>query len=304
MRYLDPLKKGFVLIVAALCVAIVNTSPATADGVANNYLREISQYTNSILEFLREPDNIAGVGVSLMEKDTGENSINTVAQESLAQSGWTYNKGQALALELQKQLIADIIGMDISSFSGKDPSVLKKVPNVNDLSYASLLGQPPVENASSDPYTFLKYTSGVYYRLPFIKKWWKGDEEAKDKYRAYFNTITAIKSFGSYVLSQLTFDAALKMNATRAELVSMASSSSWIAQVATEELGRVFRQILLFESQNFVLNTQIDKNLRNMVSLQAMTNTLLINLNALNEKTLTDAAQGGSQGDEQAEDAL
>lgn len=292
MRYLNLLKKLFVLAVAALSIAIVNFKPVNAATMSEYYLQQIAQYTQQILRFLQDPANFAGVGVSLMQQDTGDDTITTKAQQTLAASGWQYTMSQQLVKALQRQLISDIIGKPMEDFSGKTPKILGAIPDVNALSFGSLLGVLPVQDAPFNAYDFVKIASSANTVRPIPSNSWQGNEDAKAKYKNYYNTVTAVESFNGYVLSEMAFQYALKANEMRDQLINMASSSDWIAKVATQELGRVFRQILLFESQNFVLNAQIEKNQRQMVAAQAMTNALLIKFNAINESELIRSAKG------------
>lgn len=292
MRYLHQLKKIFVLSVAALSIAIVNSNPAEAITITENYLQQIAQYTNSILQILQNPENFAGVSVSLIKQDTGDDSITTKAQQSLATLGWKFTQSDALVKSLQIQLMADIAGVTVADFSGKSPKVLVNLPDINDIAYSTTIGLPPVPNAPVEIYNYIKNAAGANTARPVPSSTWQGDEDSKKRYKSYYNTISSIESFGAYVLSELAIQNSLKVSETRNLLITMASSSDWIAKVATQELGRVLREILLFESQNFVLNTQIEKNQRQMVALQAMTNTLLIKANVINESELIRSAKG------------
>ena len=292
MRYIDHLKKMFVLVVAALSISIVQLGPASAATASEYYLYYITQYTYQILQIIQNPANFAGLAVSWMQQDTGDSSITTQAQQNLATTGWSFTKSQLIIKQMQKKVMADILGKPASVFSGDPAPIVLDIPDINEISFSSLIGEPPVEKRSVDFYGYVKNAAGFNTIHPIPDSSWEGNDDAKLKYRNYFNTIISVESFSAYILSQLAINSLLKVNETRDQLVNTVSSSGFIAQIATEELGRVFRQILLFESQNFVLNAQIQKRLDEMVSAQAMTNTLLIKLNEGNEFNLLRAAKG------------
>jgi hypothetical protein len=60
----------------------------------------------------------------------------------------------------------------------------------------------------------------------------------------------------------------------------------------SEKIGYVLRQILLYQSQTFVLMTQIVQLQKQMVSAQVMTNATLVAVNQVNERVLAADAQG------------
>lgn len=292
MKYLDQLKKVFVLMIAALCVSIMSNGSSTAATASEYYLQQISNNTYWMLQTLQNSANLSGFVVSWLAQDTGDDSINTQAQQSLALSGWMFTISQELIKAQQRQIVADIMDRPLSDFDGKNPPILGDVPNVNEISYSSLIGVPPVANKPVDYYGFVKNASAVNSIRPVPDSQWSGGDDAIELYRNYYNTVTSIESFNAYIISQLATDSILKANETRDKLISLATSSEYFAKIATQDLGRVLRQILLFTSQSYVVNAQLQKTLREMVAAQAMTNTMLIKLNELNEQNLANNAKG------------
>jgi hypothetical protein len=110
----------------------------------------------------------------------------------------------------------------------------------------------------------------------------------------YYNTVMAAESFNGYVLANQYAESQTNNGLSQAQLslVTQASSSDWIANVASEQMGMVFRQLLMFESQLYVLMTQMLQTQKQLLIAQAMTNALLIATNQMNEGILASKAQG------------
>lgn len=92
------------------------------------------------------------------------------------------------------------------------------------------------------------------------------------KYQSFYNTITAIESFDIYAISGL----AAQHDVLRNYLIQQATNSKWFEQIATEPLGLVLRQILMYNSQLYVQLDRMLKVQQLQLAAQAMTNTLLI----------------------------
>jgi hypothetical protein len=219
--------------------------------------------------------------------------------------GKNVDKNNLAQIGMQQQLIAAIVNQPIASFSAgtnsPTPAVLGPIPNINDLAYSSMLGYPPVTARNApvfNPTNFINYAGGggFVHALPA-----PGGTAATvanpaiASYKSYYNAVIAIESFNSYVLSGLYADSA---NGTKSNtsiqnaLVAQASNANWIANVASEELGKVLRQILVFESQSYVLMTQLLQTQKQLLTATVMTNTLLIANNRTNECILAAKAQG------------
>jgi hypothetical protein len=177
------------------------------------------------------------------------------------------------------------------------PPFLQNVPNPNDLLYPAVLGLNVIPNApAAVTMNYVINSSGIINPHVMPNPGWQGKAADITKYTNYYQTVTAVESFDAYVLTQAAVNASHSSDTVEQQLVALVSSSTYIAKIATEELGRVLRQILLFESQNFVLNTQIQSAISNMVTAQAMTNTLLISINSVNEGVMLQNAQGTPMG--------
>lgn len=305
MRYLDTLKKIVVLSVAVLSVSIIYTSNTKAanEGVlqqiANNTFGTMST-AQKILQLLIQ-NSADSMGSA--EADDGKNGSYSFTLANMAKFkkfGEDFVNSQTAQDDSQVQVFADLLGVDRNqlqpalSFIGAP--ILGQLPNANELAYASLLGKPPANKGQFNAYNYIKNASVFSFRRPIPDKGWQGKEDDKKKYKNYFEAITAIQSFNSYVLTQLKSDYEADKDPTmtglRNDLVRQASSDGFIKQVAGQSMGKVMRQLLLFTSQNFVLNTQIQNSLRQLVAAQAMTNSLTILFNLPNENQLIRNAKG------------
>lgn len=311
MRYIDQMKKIFVLMVAALSVTIVSVTNSgaamvvTLDGTAQNYLYLIAQYTNGTMVAVQNlPTYFHGyleMANGLMAQDDGKDGnpsiiMNTQSDFATLGVGTVMSDKTQNSSALQTQIFADLLGVKVSDFQGKDPKIKQSFPDisVNDLAYGSMIGAKPLQNDGNNPYNYVK--NAALFNMPHAipDSSWQGRQEDIEKYQNYFYSIAAIQSFNSYVLSQMASDATNNAGAIAHQeaLVTQATNSGWIAQIATEEIGKVLRQILLFESQNFVMNMQIMKYTRTLAMNQAMTNSLLILFNQLQENQMVRNAKG------------
>lgn len=202
--------------------------------------------------------------------------------------------------QLQTQLAADLFANgDVTAFTTPPgyPKILRNMPYVNDLSFTSLLGKPLIPkaaNAANAPYNYLKNASGINinHLIPGVN--WQGPRQDIDRYAIYYATTMAIQSFNGYVLSQLYADYqnGSLFTPTQMKLISQASSSSWIAEIASEELGKVLRQMLMFQSQTYVLLSQLIQTERQLLAAQVLNNSLTILSNQTDESIMVSKAQG------------
>lgn len=104
----------------------------------------------------------------------------------------------------------------------------------------------------------------------------------------------AVESFNAFILSSQLVDAqkGAPLSEAQVKLIAQASGSDWAKQVATEELGKVLRQILLFQSQTYVLLSDLIQTQKQLLTAQVMNNALLIITNQNNETILVSKAQG------------
>ncbi len=303
MGYINFIKKSFVLTVAALSISIVATSHSRAeDAPSGSLLAQIAKNTYDTVQALQNtPGYVNGMlkyVTSWLAEDTGDASILTKTQGFFANIGNIFTTGTQTNVKngMQQKLFADMIGANVEDFAGKEPRIGKQMhqsvsmTDLNNDAYSTLLGAPLIQGQKVDPYAYIKNASGLNLPHPFPQKVWQGNGDDIAKYANYFKTITAIQSYNNYVISQLGTNSTA--TPIQNQLIAEVSKSEWLAQIASEELGKVLRQILLFESQNYVLNTQIQQNQQQLVATQAMTNSLLILFNQAMEYGLLKNAQG------------
>lgn len=182
----------------------------------------------------------------------------------------------------------------------------KTLPNANDLSYSYLYGEgrfkpdPRAESMKGEDqnpaFYYVMNASGlnIPHVLPPELGSWQGPIKAQSNYSSFYNTISAVSTFDGYVLSDLYVDYKNqhKLTDTQNKLLQRATSGDWFVQVSKESLGIVMRQILMYDSQMFVLMVKLLDTEKQALTAHAMTNTLLILLNQQNEDTLLKKATG------------
>jgi len=319
MRYLDTLKKILVLGFAALSVSIFYVSNINAQGggvlqeIASNTLGtmndagQILTYTAQIVQLLTQQTS-DGLGNNDADNNPIFSYIGSTMQ-SYSQFDSDFATSQSNQDTSQQQVFADLLGVSTNQFTGPlgtTPQIQQTLAtvnsnmntklNANEMAYASLLGKPPVQNVQFNNLNYVENAAGFAFQRPIPGTGWQGKKEDQSRYIAYFQTITPIQSFNSYLLYQMKadFDADNNptMNVLRSTLISTVANKTYIAQIAGESMGKVFRQLLLFTAQNFVLNAEIQQNLRQLVAAQAMTNSLLILFNQPTENQLIRNAMG------------
>ncbi len=220
-------------------------------------------------------------------------------QSSLGALTNAMTQNQANVLSLQTQLTNDF-------FNAQGNVSQSTLPYANDLSFETLLGQPyfqpdprnvnpPQGTPPVNPaYNYLKNASALTVTHPMPAASWRGNPQDLQRYSNYYNTIMAVQSFNAYVLSQLYEDSITGSPFSKAQttLLTTASGSSWFSTVASENIGFVLRQILMFSSQSFVLLSQLLTTQNQLLQSQAMTNSLLVLLNQNNEALLIAKATG------------
>lgn len=295
MRALNYLKKASVLMVAAAAVSIVSFSNASAFP-GEFYLGQIADNTFNILEKVNALpamlESITKMAKSVIAED--ESDETATIQQDFANLGYQLIYQSTAQKTYQQQLMADILGVNLSEFTSpaKSPKILESLPEVNDLSFATLLNNPPVPAGKKTPFNFIRYAAGTSISHPIPNKVWRGKEVDYNKYDNYFKAITSIQSYNSYILTSLIVESLNPISPTEDKLIQQASSSDWIADIASQEIGKVLRQILMYQSQNYVLNISLRKTMQQMVAAQAMSNALLIISNGDYEKELVRKAKG------------
>lgn len=294
------IKKVLILMTAALSVSMVAVGPLrAADNAGPDYLKLIYDNTTQILNRVNSLPNYITKMLELsfnLQKEDDSTTTQTM-QSNFASIGQLMQQDYVTQNSLQLQVMADLVNQPVSGFNlGADQngSVLKTFPYINDLAYSTMLGLPPAPKGAANPYNYLKNAAGFGLMHDQPGGAWQGGADARQKYRGYYNTIMAIQSFNAYVLSNQYAD--LKngntFTNTQLDLAKQASDSNWIATIASEEMGKVLRQLLMFQSQSYVLMTQMIQTQKQMVIAQAMTNSAIIAGNLPNEYALAKKAQG------------
>lgn len=117
---------------------------------------------------------------------------------------------------------------------------------------------------------------------------------ARLMYARYYNTTSAVQTYNGYILSEL-YENAKNNNSskqTQDDLIKRVSNSNWFAEIASENLGVVLRQILLFNSQTYVLLAQLLETQKKLLVSQTMNNALLIAVNQEAENRIYSKAKG------------
>jgi len=208
----------------------------------------------------------------------------------------TYKSNQDAALSSisQTQLLQEFFGAATTN-------VPPLIPNHNDIVYQTLLGQPydpvptgsPANYLDTSVYNYIKNVAGFNMNHLFPSPiWMRGPKAAQQRYTNYYDTITAIQSYNMHLLVKALgpiyqdSQNSSKYESAKQTLLKQASSSDWFAQIVSENIGVVLRQMLMYESQNFVVLTQQLELQRQMLASQSMTNTLIVMMNSLNENML------------------
>jgi hypothetical protein len=260
---------------------------AVADTTAEGYLQLIAQYTNGTMIAVNNiPAYLTMITTAILawfNPDTTTTSANlqgafTNYYTSLTQSTTTVPL-------LATPLVAGIL-------NGANSNTL---PNANDLTYLTVLGAPfltpdPRAQGGNNPvdpiYNYIQNASGggLSHAMPGSN--WNGSPGDQAKYNSFYNTITAVETYNAYILSQLVTDNLASLSTNQKALTDMADGSNFFSQVASETVGVVLRQILMFESQSFIVLTQMLEVQKQLLASQAMTNTMLMNTGTTTEQIL------------------
>jgi hypothetical protein len=288
-------KKWLVVVTATLSMNIL-TVPISQAQDDSGYLAQIAQYTYGTLQAVNNLPAYLNALVAMAQAWlTQDNSKTTAAlQGEFASVANAIMQNTAPPISLQQQLTKDFFGPTITP---------QTMPNANDLTYQTLLGQPffnpdPRKTDSSPApdaaYNYTKNVAGINISHVIPSASWQGNLSNQQKYAAFFVTESAIQTYNASILSQLYTDYSNgnPLSATQQALIKEASSSDWFSQVASESIGIVLRQILMFISQTYILISQFNDTQKKILETQAMTNTLLILGNQQSEMLLLRNAIG------------
>lgn len=181
-------------------------------------------------------------------------------------------------------------------------------PVINSINYQTLLSQPfsqpsqqqlqQFQNQDDPAYNYTQFASALNIRhkkppkvRPSVDKNYLA---AIGQYYNYYMTTSAVQTYNGYILSELYADAKNK-NATqkaRDALVEKASETNWFTQIASENIGIVLRQILMYSSQTYVLLADLLETQKKLLTAQTMNNALLIAVNQDTERRIYQRANG------------
>lgn len=291
--------KRLVILIATFSASFTHAA-APASGSDSDFLSQIAANTYNILAQVNNLPtylgNMAEMATSWITTEADAASFITQNQASFASLGYWFEQNKVTQNTMQPQIMATLTGQPLASFTQPTnaPAILEILPSINDLSYSTLLGAPPVPRGAVNPSNYITNAAaiGLGHTIPSLR--WRGRSSDIFAYRNYFNTVAAVESFDAYAISATAADTqnGSQVTTLQTTLTNQATSSAWLAQIATEELGRVLRQILLFQSQSYVLLTQELQIQKQQLTAQAMTNSLLILTNTQTEGQLLSKAQG------------
>lgn len=261
---------------------------------SNHYLSEIANYTYRVLEAVNNtPDffePLSKYALSFLQPD--DSDITATLQQD-----FTKLSNAVLLNDKQQVDYQPIFLNDFFTRNGKDPMpTTASLPFANEVTFTTMLGKPYFKDPEQENGQFvdsaLRYVENasgqaVPHTAPKLN--FAGSQADQDKYKSYYKTISAIQTFNTYVMSELYVNAKNKYNLSKAQLKLMqdaTNADTWFKQVATEDLGIVLRQILLFDSQIYVLLINSLQLQKQMVAAQTMANSLMIIGNQFTEQTL------------------
>jgi hypothetical protein len=169
----------------------------------------------------------------------------------------------------------------------------------NDLTYPTLLNKPlfspdprnkPNQPEVDSALNYIKNASGmnIPHTLPAISGW-QGTKTDQLAYYNYFSSVMAAQTYGGYVMSGHYADMknpSGPFSKLQKQLMQQAGDGSWFASIGAADLGVVLRQLLLFQSQSFLVLTQLLVTEKQLLYAQVMNNTLTILNNQFNEKQI------------------
>ncbi len=288
-------KKIFLVLSLSLCsigfctkTLAAGEPPATCVG-----LIECAELTYvATLQVLKSVNRLPEFIEAWVAEDNSEESYTPTLQENFVQYiNYTLTNDDT-QMDSQKSFLNDYFAN------------AKSLPYVNQLSFTTLLGRPYSDTQEKDQngqpvnsaYQYVKNASGLNIRHDAPSDNWRGTKTNIQKYTDYYKTISAVQSFNTYVLSALYADSQNKLNLTKKqkELLEQASNPNWFIGVASENIGIVLRQILLFNSQTYVMLIKMYDIQKQQLAAQSMANTLLIMGNQFTEKDLYNRATGAA----------
>ena len=307
MRFLPRVMKQTIVFFAVAVAASLLFQPllkAQQQSPSEAYLKQIADNTLGIWKLLDEINLSTFTQLqeyirSWMAKDDSVSAL----QQIFAQFGAMTSTSMDTQKSVQPSLLTQL-------FKGATPQTFQ---NANDLAFQTLLGMPfyaqdprGANNPTVDPKkNYIINASGLL--IPHLRpRLSNADPQDQTRYANYYNAVMATQSFNAYVLSGLYADHLIpddennpdpqrrtkSLSTLQKDLITQASNSDWFVKIASEDLGLVFRQLLMYQSQLYVVTQQLLNVQKQLVAAQAMNNTLIIAGNMNTESMLYDKAVG------------
>ncbi len=311
---------GSAIILSAALVAPTNADAPAAgggggggDAVSQGYLRQIESHTNvtqgvigKILDRVDQLPQLISksieLAINLQAADTSTTTTNMQVEfaktgNSIVQNASNQKNTFAtmdtkmLGNDVSKQTIPFAPSLLYSSILGLPVNIPDKLGPLRDANGNDIPSPPLIDVNDAPGINFVKFASGYAIKHPTPLLTWAGKPKNIQRYNNFYTTVMPVTSYGAYVLSGL-IDENKQQGLTEAQtnLVTQASSSDWIATISTEEIGKVLRQLLMFESQNYVLTTQLLRVQKQQLAAQVMTNAIIVATSQIDEKKLLEDA--------------
>ncbi len=207
------------------------------------------------------------------------------------------NYGLSSAYNLSYQL-GQLKSIYLFDYKERNIYPYKALPSP-EMDYATLLTldetSPDKEKLNKqklDAQAFIKNVSGINIFHPGLVS---NDMEGEPykKYITFINSIKSVSNYNAYILNTQFADLKnnMALSQTQTELKKKASGNDWVNHINTEvSLGVILRQLLLFNSQMYVIMADLLITQKQLLATTAMTNTLLVAISGDYEKTLLNAA--------------
>jgi len=172
MRFTRYLKK-FALFSATFTVAFLSTSNTWAAEISTanmeRYLQNIQNYTYKILSTINDfpvyLTNTSMLALSWLKPDDSDATATMQGNFTTLGNIFATNLSAQTDRDLQLRLTANLLGItNIADLTNPpdSPKVLTTIPNINDITYTSLVGSPPIaKNASTAPYNYILNAGGL-----------------------------------------------------------------------------------------------------------------------------------------------
>jgi hypothetical protein len=294
-------KKILILAGAAIFVSLSFLSPLKGQAASSD-----AQVVALLQQILAKVNNLPTYITAWTTTDSSEASANM--QANFTQLGQLLPQDLNTQVSLQSTLNNNFLsndGNNVYAFNGGTAPTAaaptaKTFPYANDLVYSSLLGAP-IYSKDPRPNTdyamnYVMNASGANLYHPMPGGGWGGSQAAQRRYQTFYNTVMAATSFNNFILSKNYADKA-QFNTLQTTLIQQATDpGNWFAKVGSEQIGFVLRQLLMYQSQTFVLLTEMIQMQKEMVSAQAMNTATLIAVNQMNESSMINFAKGQQTG--------